>query len=206
MKMIRAPREFSTLRFEGGFSTIKQKSYFNFLNLPLTVANFYAYRESYNQLYSSPALQPGVTFSSPEIFQSFQTSSLHFSFPNDTSQYTVSSVNFHGCRYKLNDIVRFYHTGIVFHTIKQIVVSFPIASSHCGTCEPENTFFLCERVHYHYNSKLNLFHLISLDECILEIFRASEMACFSTLPLINNSIMPPTIGRIPGLPLDGQFN
>ena len=55
MKLVGPLREFSTIRFEGSFIRIKQKSYFNFLNLPLTVANFYAFRESFSALYQSPA-------------------------------------------------------------------------------------------------------------------------------------------------------
>ena len=44
MREILAPREFSTIRFEASYSVVKQNTYFNFLNLPLTVANFHAFR------------------------------------------------------------------------------------------------------------------------------------------------------------------
>ena len=201
MKMIGPPREFSTLRFEGSFSIIKQKSYSNFLNLPLTVANYYAFRESYNQIYSSSAFHPGVSFSSSKLLECTRILNVEIKFPINTSQYTVNSVTFHNCRYNIGDITRFFDSGIIFHEIRHIILSFPTESSHCEACELENTIFVCKRVHYHYDNKFNLFRVISVDDDVVEIFRASQMSGFQSIPVVNGEIFPPSIGRIPGLPI-----
>ena len=196
MQLVGPPRDFSTIRFEGSYSQIKQKTYFNFLNLPLTVANLYAYRESYNKLYSSPALYPGVKFSSPRSLTSVNTNQLHIEFPNDSHQYTVSSVSFHGTVYKPGDIASFYPSGIVFHKIVEIFVSFSDIS-FSDTSELENTYLACHRLEYYYEAKLNRFRILPIENETLEIFNAEQMTGFGPIALFNNCIYPSTIGRIP---------
>ena len=195
MKLVGPPRNYSTIRFEGSFSTIKQKSYFNFLNLAQTVANFYAFRESFHQLFSTPALHPGVSFSSPCIVK-FEPSS-GFSFPKYTTQYSVSSVSFHGSTFKPEDVACFMKSGIIFHSIQKIIVFFSDTDSHCETAEPENTFFICKRLEYQYDVRLHLFRLLPVVPDFSDIFNACQMTGVKPIHSLNNTLYPPTLGRIP---------
>ena len=198
--MIGAPKNFSTLRFEGSFSRIKLKPYFNFLNLPLTVANYQAFRESLNQLYNSPALFSLVTFSKPQKVVSLQIEMSNVHFPTDAVHYNVASVLFHGSRFNLGDVVCFYKTGIIFHSIIQILVSFSNNNCYSESCELVNTFFIVKRLQYHYNRQLNLFIKLGVDD-VIEVYRGTDMAGIQAIPVVNNIIVPHSFGRIPGYPI-----
>ena len=198
MKLVGAPRDFSTIRYEGSFSKVKQKSYHNFLNLPLTVANYHAFRESLNQLFLSPALFPCSTISFPLFVKCFNIPELKLEFPPDTFQCTSSTVSFHGSVFKHGDLVSFFKTGIVFHLIREIVLSYPANANDTHHCELENTFFVCNRVDYQFQTGTNTFRLISYDESNFEVFRATDMASLHPISLFHNIILPSTIGRVPG--------
>ena len=192
MQLITAPRDFSTIRFEGSYSSIKQKSYFNFLNLPLTIANFYAFRESYSQLYSSPALQPYVKFTSPRFINSWITSDLQLHFSKNCMYYTVSSISLHGSNYQIGDIACFFNSGLVFHIIRHIIVGFP--NNECiDNAEVENTYFICERLQYYYDARLNFFRYIEIEEDSVIVMKATKLKSLKHILLINGMIYPPTI-------------
>ena len=179
-------------------SVVKQKSYFNFLNLPLTVANFHAFRESFSQLYNA-SLTPCVYFTSPRPYFEKEDSNIKLQFSNETVQYEVDSARFFDSTYKINDIVCFFKTGIIFHSIQKIVISFPPNCSHRENCDLKNTIFICNRINYHYDSNLNLFRIISSDSNIYEVFYASEMSSFKPVEVVKNCLFPTTIGVLPSL-------
>ena len=198
MKLVGPLREFSTIRFEGSFSRIKQKSYFNFLNLPLTVANFYAFRESFSALYQSPALYPGANFLAPIPTDFSKIPVLRLHFPKHSLQYNVSSVTFHGSVYKPGDIVCFFESGLVFHQIKHIILSFANELSLSETCELENVALICSRIEHHYDARLNKFRVIETETEMLEVFMANRMTCLKPIKIFNTCLYPPTLGRVPG--------
>ena len=196
MQLIGEPREFSTLRFEGSFSQVKQKGYFNFLNLTSTVANFYAYRESLNLLFPTTAINPTACIISNELINSFEFADFSIELPNETIAYNVLSVKFHGSEYKLADIVTFYRSGIVFHCIKKIIATY--ADKCFENCELDNLFFVCCRVNYQYKNNSNSYRILSFDNH-LEIFRASQISCLKSITIVGENMLPLSVGRVPGL-------